>query len=443
MSDANEQRAETVDPDDDCALPPAVQLRNIACIAGYWSLFYLAAPVTYVGTAHANLLKDLGNTQTINNLPSAVYMWFTVVPVILAWIFPQTRLLKPLALVSVAVMAAATAGVALTLWWGFSPRVVTGIVIAHGAAFGGANGVVLTTLWDFLRRSVSTSRRGRALGLTFGIGPLLACVGALLQDAMFKGELLNHWTFGLSFPNNYAVLFGVVAPLLCVSAFFVMGVTLPASAVAATEDESPWRQFVHGLNQFRANRVIVAAIVIYVIVYSGGNAIITNMSLYAKDMLSAQTETVGAQNFLRFGCKAMAGALLGWLLARTNPRATLLATTLTLLAGMGWALASSGWWFLATFGIMGAGELFGAHFPNYVATASSKAFVRVNMAYLSVLSSLVGFSSLAFGRIADRYGLKASFFSAAGLLLAAVVLICLLLPANPTPRESERIASGA
>ena len=59
---------------------------------------YLTAPITYVGLVHANLLKALGNNDTISNLPSAMYLWMTIVPVMVAWMFPQPRFLKPLVL---------------------------------------------------------------------------------------------------------------------------------------------------------------------------------------------------------------------------------------------------------------------------------------------------------------------------------------------------------
>ena len=51
------------------------------------------------------------------------------------------------------------------------------------------------------------------------------------------------------------------------------------------------------------------------------------------------------------------------------------------------------------------------------------------------LSALIGFSSLAFGAISDRHGRVASFYVAAGMLALALVLIGVLLPADPTPRE--------
>lgn len=434
MSETNEL-PETAKPDDDCPLSVSAQNRNIACFATFWGLFYFAAPVSYIGLTHANLLKDLGNNDTVSNLPSAVYMWLTIIPVFAAWFFPQPRYLKRLGFTSVALMSAMTGLVALTLWLSNSSTFRTAVVIAHGGLFGAVNGISLSTLWDLLRRGVSTSRRGKALGLAFGVGPIFACAGSLLQDAMFQGELLGGRTFGLTFPDNYLAMFAGLAPMMLFAAICFAFFVVPPDDEIATLREPVLEEVRAGLKQFTRNRALLFAVVIYVIVYSGGNAIFANVSLHAKEMLTNDAETVGIQNFLRFGCKAVAGILLGLLLTKSSPRATVVATTSILLAGMIWALSSSGWWYMATFGILGAGELFGAHFPNYITTASAKPFVRINMSYLSVLSVLIGFSSLAFGLISDKFGRLASFYTAAALLLLALGLIFALLPANPTPRE--------
>lgn len=436
---------EVPNPDDDCPLPAATQNWNISCFAVFWAIYYLVAPVSYIGTTHANILQRLGNSDAISNLPSAMYLWLTFIPVVVSWIFPHPRYVKPLALASVSIMTLITAAVAVVLWSDSSPEVKTFIVIAHGALFGAANGFLITALWDFLRRGVSTSRRGKALGYTFGIGPLFACVGSALQDACLDGTLFGGWTFGLAFPQNYLAIFAAACPLIFLGGLIVSLFVIPAETVASEAAENRWREIRAGLRQFISSRNVFLAIVIYVIVYSGGNAILSNVSLYAKNVMGESTDTVGQQNFLRFGFKAVAGALLGVLLAKVNPRATLLATTSILVVGMGWALISGGWgWpFMLTFGILGAGELFGAHFPNYVTTASAKKYVRINMAYLGVLSALIGFSAYGFGMISTYYGGMygemqgriISIYVAAGILVLGLVLILTLLPANPTPRE--------
>lgn len=428
---------------DDCILPVRRQNLNIACFATFWGIYYLAAPVSYVGVTHANLLKALGNSDKINNLPAAAYMWMAFVPVVTAWFFPQPRLLKPIALVCVAAMAVMTGVVAVILYVGTSVRVTTIIIVAHAVVFGASSGVLLTTMWDLIRRGVSTCRRGKALGYTFGVGPLFACVAALLQDAVFKGNLLGGWTFGLTFPMNYMAMFAAVAPLLlgagvCIACFAVPELTSPVEA------RPPADEIVAGLRQVFENRAVLFAVIIYILAYSGGNGILQNVSLHADTVLGKGSDTLGVQSFLRFGFKAAAGVMLGLLLAKTSPRTTLVATTSVLLVGMAWALASStpsflanfsSWWFMLSFGLLGAGELFGAYYPNYVATASAKPYVRLNMSYLSMLSVPIGFSSVAFGFISDAYGRPASFYAAAAILVLAIVLIYTLLPSDPTPKE--------
>jgi len=176
--------------------------------------------------------------------------------------------------------------------------------------------------------------------------------------------------------------------------------------------------------------------VAYFLVASGGSAILDNVSLHAKDVLGETTaSTMGTQNFLRFGFKAVAGVLLGWLLLKTHPKAMLITTTIILLIGMGWALNSSGQWYLISFGLLGAGELYGVYFPNYIATASAKSHVRINIAYLSLLGSLVGFASVIFGLISDGISRIASFHAATGVLIVALILIIVALPSRPTPRD--------
>lgn len=431
MSESNPQ------VEDDCPLPVAQQARNIFCFAGFWCLYYLAAPVSYVGLTHANLLKELGNSDTVANLPHAVYQWLTAVPVLAAWFFPQPRMLKPLLVIPLVSMAAITLAVALTIWMGMSPGLVTAVVIAHGAVLGMSNGVLLTTLWEVLRRGVSTSRRGQALGVTFGVGPLFACVGSLFQQALFAKNPIAGMSLGLAFPDNYRVLFAVAAPLMLletlIAASFV--VPLPPDEPAS---ESRFREIVGGLRDFFTYRPLVIGAVAYLLVYSGGNAIFDNVSLHAKDVLGEDSATsMGTQQFLRFGFKAVAGIGLGWLLAKTNAKSLLLTTTAILVIGMGWVLNVGGQPYLIAFGLLGAGELFGVYFPNYIATSSSKSQVRANMAYLSLLGSLVGFASVLFGLISDRWGRIASFHTATGILLAAMVLMAVVLPARPAPQDSK------
>ncbi len=441
MADGSDSRS---NPDEDCPLPVSTQNRNIACFAAFWSVYYLVAPVSYVGSTHANILEKLGNSDDVNNLPSAMYLWLTFVPVVVTWLFPHPQYLKRLALGAISVMTLITAAVAVTLGSGASTTSSTIVVIAHGALFGAANGLLIAALWDFLRRGVSTSRRGKALGYTFGLGPLFACVGSLFQDACLTGRLLGGRTFGLAFPQNYVAMFAAAAPFLFIAGAVLSLFVVPASADASEATSGRLTEIRRGLSQFLRDRTVFCAVVIYVLVYSGGNAILSNISLLAENVLGPEADTVGQQSFLRFSFKAVAGGLLGVLLAKVNPRATLLATTSILLFGLAWMLSTTGSerLFLITFGILGAGELFGAHFPNYVTTASNKRYVRINMAYLGVLNAFTGFAAYGFGLISQHYGELygqmqgriISVYFAAAILVLSLGLIVVLLPANPTPR---------
>lgn len=420
---------------DDCPLAASRQSRNILCFAALWCCIYLTAPVSYVGVTHANLLNQLGNSDTVANLPHAVYQWMTAFPILVAWFLPHPRLLKPLIVGSLTAKALATTLVAASLWCNWPASLVTYAVIAFGAIFGAANGVLVTTLWEVVRRGVSTRRRGGTLGLTFGIGPLLACVGSLAQQMLFSREPLTGYSFGLAFPESYLALFAGAVPVMLVSV--VVGtlfvVPLPSDEIVSA---SRLDDIVGGLRQFFTYRPLLFAAVGYLLVYSGGNAIFDTVSLHTKEVLGeTAADTVGIQNFLRFGFKAIAGGLLGWLLARTHPKATLLTTTGILLFAMGWVLNTSGSWYLISAGLLGAGELFGAYFPNYVVTASAKSQVRSNVAYLNLLGSLVGFASIVFGRISDQFGRIATFHTATGILIVALILLVVALPARPLPRD--------
>ncbi len=431
MSESNPQT------EDDCPLSPAQQSRNLFCFAGFWCLYYLTAPVTYIGVTHANLLQQLGFDKTVCNLPHAVYQWMTALPIVVAWFLPQPKLLKPLLVIPLVLMASITGAVALSLWLGLSANVVKIAVIAHGAVFGASNGVLIMSLWEVLRRGVSTSRRGQVLGVTFGVGPLLACVGSMAQAALFENFSIFGISLGLSFPDNYLVLFAAAAPLILLETLVAASFIVPLPTEEPV-NKSHLAEIAGGLRHFFTYRPLAIGAVAYLLVSAGGSAILDNVSLHAKDVLDETTATtMGSQNFLRFGFKAVAGVLLGWLLTKTHPKALLLTTTSILLIGMGWALTASGRWYLISFGLLGAGELYGAYFPNYIATSSAKSKVRLNIAYLGLLGSLVGFASVWFGQISDCFGSIASFHAATRILAAGIFLVAVALPARPAPQDTK------
>jgi hypothetical protein len=402
----------------------------------YWALYYLSAPISYVGVTHANLLAELGCNDKVANLPAAGYQWMTAVPILVAWFFPQSRLTKPLVVGSMTITGLMTGAVALAMWQEFPRALWPGLIIAHGLIFGIASGLSFPAIWEIVRRGISSDRRGKVLGFAFGVGPLFALAGSLAQQLILSGHA-HAWNVAhLPFPGNYMLLFAAATPVLFLAALLSTAFVVP-TAGSEQIDTPRSGEIIEGLKDFVTSRPLVLGVIAYVLVYAGGNAIMATVSMMATEKMSVAGGTVGYQGELRFGFKALAGALLGWLLAKTHPKAALLATTSTLIAGVSWALLVSGPWYLLSMGLLGAGELFGAYFPNYVASASRKSRVRLNMAYLMLVGALAGFASIIFGAISDGSDRRVSLYTAVGVLVATMIMICWALPADPCPPEED------
>ena len=95
-------------------------------------------------------------------------------------------------------------------------------------------------------------------------------------------------------------------------------------------------------------------------------------------------------------------------------------------AGMLWALLVPGYGYLFAFGLLGAGELGGAYFPNYVASLSTVDAGTRNLAILTLATPAASFAPALHGYLTDRIGFRASFLfgicaasGAAALLLAS------------------------
>ena len=77
---------------------------------------------------------------------------------------------------------------------------------------------------------------------------------------------------------------------------------------------------------------------IVAIIVLGGYTIISNMTLYTRQVLGvAPSEVAGYQLMFRFACKAVTGLFLGWVLSRTNPKVGVLITASLGLISVLWA----------------------------------------------------------------------------------------------------------
>jgi hypothetical protein len=456
----------------ECSLSTVAQTRNVLLFALTTGLYYLASPVLYIGILQANLLNELGADDVVANRPSTVYQATAPVALLAAWCFPYVWALRPAVIVAFLTIAAAGGGVAVALVLTNAAWVQLAVV-GHALVVGSANGIVQTFQMEMLGRGVSLARRGQAYALAYGAGPVLAVLGSLGSDLLLEGQALGFHVPKLAFPWNYAALFGATAPLMALAALLTYWYLIPLPDVEVSRQPFVTGLF-GGIREYLSDRLLVLTTLAYLLVSAGGDGIMQNVSLHTRQVLDAgqaavpgrvkesasvETETdastaravadgeppkryVGLQNGLRFGFKVVAGFLLGWLLTRTHPKAGLLATASLYLAGLIWALVVTGPAYLVSLGLLGAGELMGVYYPNYVLCCSPPSRMRRNMALLNLLVLPAALAPTLFGLIAREHGRPSSFFAAGSLVLSGAGVVLFMLPAQPHRGDNEPTGSG-
>lgn len=396
------------------------------------SLSYLVAPVFYVGVLHAAILDSLEASDTVANLPEAVYLWVTPAPVLIAWLWPSPRLMRRLLTASLVFMGAA--GFAVAAFFVVAPSSwIAAALVVHAGVIGICNGVRQMCLWELIGRGLTPEQRGKTLGWTFGVGPLFAVLGSCISQLILSGDFLDVVRIApIPAPWSYVILFGSTAPAMWLAA----GLMRMAQVPDTTHEESATRvkDVVRGLRDYFLNRMIVAAAIAFLLTY-GGTMVMNNMSLFTREALGEAPEAyAGIQLALRFGFKCFAGFTLGWIVTRLHAKASLLATTGICLLGVAWAMVVPGKWYLLGFGWLGAGELFYVYYVNYIVGCSAPARIRENTAYTNLITVTVGFLPLVFGIVSDHWGFQASFALAAAIFAAAILLVCVALPRQPAPQ---------
>jgi hypothetical protein len=220
-------------PRDDCPLGVREQTRNVLIVGINTALCYLAAPVMYVDVHHTSLMNKLQEEAggkalaSLSNLPSSAYMVFSVLPLLVAWAFPQVRRLRPILVVCYSALALASLAVAAVLllpvpWW-----LKAVVVVGHGAVLGGARTVAVACEFEVLGVAVAESRRGQALGLAYGLGPFLAILGSLLAQWMVTGKLALVADDAPPSSERFALLFGCSVPVMALGALLCSKLVVP------------------------------------------------------------------------------------------------------------------------------------------------------------------------------------------------------------------------
>lgn len=414
-------------------LPEAIQRRNSLVFILNNSISYFVAPVFYIGVLHAAILSSLGFSDTTANLPESVYMWMLPLPVLIAWFWPSSRHLRRMLVINYLFKGTAGIVAAALFFWGPPSWLAVGIV-AHAAVVGITNGVTNMCLWELIGRGMTSARRGWTLSITFGVGPIFAVLGSCASQLILSGNFLDiiHVT-PVPKPWCYAILFGITGPAMYLAAASIFLAHLPTTG--AVEPAASLSGVIQGLKLYFTYRLILLAICGFLLTSAGGNLIMNNLALFVREATGDPPEKyTGIQLALRFGCKSLFGFVLGWMLARYHAKAPALATTLICMAGILWALVVPGKWYLLSFGLLGAGELFYVYYLNYIVGCSEPERIRENTAYTNLIIFLVSFVPLIYGVISDRFGLRASFLCALAILAIAVLLVGRWMPSTPRPQ---------
>ena len=487
MTNESEKKAVT----DTCPLGWPDQRRNLILFAACTGMQYLAAPVVYVGITQASLCDRLGASVSTSNLPGTLFFAMTVMPTLIAWLSPQVSVLKRNLSLCYATSGLMMAIMSITLASPASNEFKIAIVVLQGGVTGAVMPAAIGMLWETVGRGIAESRRGLAMSLGFGLGPVMAVIGSLTQTTLLGGNLFGMTFSGVSYPMNFILLFGAGVPIMGLAAILAQFLVVPpaehephrepamsvvglivgmpmmfASVVliqASTSNSFESLRFVGYvvaaiaavafIYHFRAvlsQPVLFTATVVTILAFMG-NSIPSNMNLYSREVLGDIPEKyAGVQNTLRFSFKVVAGSLLGWILTRTNPRTGVIATAALYLCGQIWALLVTGPWYLVAFGIHGAGELVGAYAPNYIVSASRRNDLRRNMAFVSILMVPAAPAGYIYGAIVDSVktngwtafgmsssvlGFRLSFMVCGLAILSGIVLAIARLPANPRPDE--------
>ena len=480
---------QTERPAETCALSWPEQRRNLILFALCTGMQYMMAPVLYVGITQASLCNRLGGDARLSNLPATLYFAMTAMPALLAWLSPQVVKLRRNLSLCYGISGLMMGWIALVLVLPVEPSWQIAAVVIQGGVAGALMPAAIALLWEAIGRGSSESHRGLALSLAFGLGPLLAVVGSFGQTALLGGNLFG-WQFpGLSFPNGFVILFGMGVPMMAISATLAWGFIIPPEAVdvrresvrdvaglllglplmglslilvsASEAERVTWQSllgylaglaataaFLHYFRTLLSQRVLLLATLVTILVYAG-NVIPSNMNLYSSEALGDSPEKfAGVQNMLRFSFKVVAGLFLGWLLMKTNPRTGILATSLIFLCSQIWAFVMTGPWYLVAFGLHGAGELVGVYAPNYMVSASRRADLRKNMAFVTMLMVPAAPAGYLYGAIVDNVkaagwtlggmssemlGFRISFLVCGLLIITGIVLALVSLPPRPRP----------
>jgi hypothetical protein len=396
-------------------IEPAVDRKNGNIFALTQLLTYFSAPVLYVGVVQAAFCDKLGASATIANLPNSTYLLGAVIPLFCAWIIPA-RLEQRLVENCYAILAATMLLVCAVVFLPAPSWLRITVVIGQGLLLGVLNSINNVYLLKCLARGTTETGRARALKYAFGVGPVAAVLGSLTAQLLLSDKVP-----GIVYPYNFGLLYLVALPCMLLCSWLMRGFRL----VDVPDDRAPaFFDFLRrSARDYLADRQLVIAWIAYLLWYCtlGG---MTNLSLYTREAVGrSPLELAGLIMALRFGFKSIAGFGLGAIAARYGARTAMLGTVVFVGLGLAWPFFTSGYGYLGAFGFMGAGELGGVYFINYVISISNPAHTTRNLALLSLVGPVSSVAPAIHGSLTDNFGFNASFTFGVVSAVAAIVLL--------------------
>ena len=388
-----------------------------------YAFIYFAAPVLYVGVIQAALCDKLGASKMVASLPASTYMLGQFAPIFFSWLVPH-RLERSMVVWANFATATLSAAVVLALALPMPTSVRILLVVMQGLLQGLSASTSQVFMIQCLRRGTTAEGLARTLQRTFAVTPFFAVAGSL--GAQY---ILNPGLPGFSFPHDFALMYAAAVPCSVAIALAAKRFRL---IPVAEEARQPLVAFLTGsARDFFTSRTLLLVWLAYVLWYTALGAT-SNLTLYTREAMGRDPADFSALTMaIRFGCKAAGGFLLGWLAVRAGLRAGLAGCIALLAAGCGWAWLVPGAGFLFAFGLLGAGELGGAYFPNYVSSLSRPTESTRNIAIMTLATPVSSFAPVMHGYLTDRFGFTASF--AFGIATAAVSLLLLLRSKREEP----------
>jgi MFS family permease len=409
-------------------ITPGMDRENGSIFLMIYLLTYLAAPVIYVGVIQAALCDKLGASATVANLPGAVYFLGNFTPIFVSSLVPL-RLERSMIVWVNLTTAILLAIVGSTLLLPLPRSVCIAALIVQGLVQGFTASTSQVFLYQCMGRGTTLEGRARAFKLAFSLGPIAAVIGSL--GAHF---VLSQGIPALTYPYDFALLYFIGVPCM-------LGVALVCGRLKLLPVREGPRLPVlatlsNGVRTFVRDRSCLYLWLAYALWYSTLSAM-PNLSLFSKEAVGRDPKDLsGLVMALRFGFKSLGGYLLAVITIRWGVRVPLLVTLGLLGTATLWGWVVPGYSYLLAFGLMGAGELGGAYFPNYMVAVSPLACGARNQALLSAATLFAGLSATLHGALTDGYGFQASFaFGVATALLGFWLVF--KLPARPKVTNPE------